>query len=126
MRHQPISHIRDVPEQKCLGHAVRVQRAIRGLSQEELGFRSGLHRNYIGAIERGEINPTFGTLRRLARGLRLSMPDLMTAYVRAEVESQEARGEPECDPCHDCGTCPAELCAALGENCPRRPGPTAP
>jgi len=42
----------------AFGRAVRETRARRGLSQEQLGFTAGLHRNYVGAIERGEINPT--------------------------------------------------------------------
>jgi transcriptional regulator with XRE-family HTH domain len=41
------------------------------MSQEELGFASGLHRNYVGAIEPGEINPTFRILLKLERGLGL-------------------------------------------------------
>ena len=69
-----------------LGRAVRVLRASRGLSQEGLGGRAGLHRNYVGAIERGEINPTFATLLRVSRGLRLSLPELMTTYVEVEAE----------------------------------------
>jgi transcriptional regulator with XRE-family HTH domain len=46
---------------RALGRAVREARARRGLSQEELGFMAGLHRNYVGAIERGEINPSCGS-----------------------------------------------------------------
>jgi DNA-binding XRE family transcriptional regulator len=49
-------------EQIALGRAVYELRARRGLSQEELGFQSGLHRNYVGAIERGEQNITFRLL----------------------------------------------------------------
>ncbi len=56
-------------EHQALGRAVRWARARRGLSQEELGFRSRLHRNYVGAIERGEINPTYKVLLKLGRGL---------------------------------------------------------
>jgi hypothetical protein len=47
------------PEHHALGRALLELRARRGLSQEQLGFDAGLHRNYVGAIERGEINPTF-------------------------------------------------------------------
>jgi len=47
------------PAHVAWGRVVRELRARRGLSQEELGFCSRLHRNYVGAIERGEINPTF-------------------------------------------------------------------
>jgi transcriptional regulator with XRE-family HTH domain len=64
-------------EHDALGHVVRVVRGERGLSQEELGYRAGLHRNYIGAIERGEINPTFRVLLKLERGLQVPLSDLM-------------------------------------------------
>ena len=52
-------------------------RARRGLSQEELGFCARLHRNYVGAIERGEINPTFRVLLKLASGLDLPLSELI-------------------------------------------------
>jgi len=53
------------------GHAVRETRARRGLSQEELGFRAKLHRNYVGAIERGEINPTLRVILKVSKGLQV-------------------------------------------------------
>jgi len=52
------------------------------LSQEELGFVSGLHRNYVGAIERGEINATFRILLKLERGLGLPLAELVRLYER--------------------------------------------
>jgi len=61
----------------ALGRAVRIMRATRGLSQEELGARANLHRNYIGAIERGEINPTFRVLLKLERGLAMPLSELI-------------------------------------------------
>jgi transcriptional regulator with XRE-family HTH domain len=59
---------------------VRVIRATRGLSQEELGALADLHRNYIGAIERGEINPTFRVLLKLERGLATPLSELIAKY----------------------------------------------
>jgi transcriptional regulator with XRE-family HTH domain len=59
------------PVHDVFGAAVRESRARRGLSQEELGFRAKLHRNYIGAIERGEINPTLRVLLKLSKGLQM-------------------------------------------------------
>ena len=56
-------------EHRALGRAVRETRARRGLSQEALGEAAGLHRNYVGAVERGEVNPTFKTLLAVAGGL---------------------------------------------------------
>jgi transcriptional regulator with XRE-family HTH domain len=67
-------------EHLVLGRAVREARARRDLSQERLGVGSGLHRNYIGAIERGEINPTFKVLIKLADGLALPLSELLALY----------------------------------------------
>jgi transcriptional regulator with XRE-family HTH domain len=47
-----------------------------------LGFKSGMHRNYVGAIERGEINPTFRVLLTLARGLSVPLSILIVLYER--------------------------------------------
>ncbi len=74
-----------------LGRAVHELRARFGLSQETLGFQAGLHRNYVGAIERGEINPTFSTLMRLSRGLPIALSELIGLY---ETRSAEVLPEP--------------------------------
>jgi transcriptional regulator with XRE-family HTH domain len=70
------------PEHARLGRTVRELRARRGLSQEALGVRSGLHRNYVGAIERGEINPTFRVLLKLERGLDLPLSEIIELWER--------------------------------------------
>jgi transcriptional regulator with XRE-family HTH domain len=70
-----------------LGAAVRELRACRVISQEELGFRSKLHRNYVGALERGEVNPTFKTLRTLADGLDVELSSLIRLYEEREEEA---------------------------------------
>lgn len=57
------------PDHEALGHAVRALREAAGLSQEELAARCGLHRTYVGGIERGERNVSFGNLIKLARAL---------------------------------------------------------
>ena len=59
-----------------LGDAVRAARSQRGLSQEALGLATGVHRNYIGGIERGERNPTVETVAKLADALGVSVADL--------------------------------------------------
>ncbi len=71
-----------IPQQRALGRAVRELRARRGLSQEGLGFRAGLHRNYVGAVERGGINPTLKTLIALTAGLAVPMSELVRVYER--------------------------------------------
>ena len=62
---------------RAFGRAVRETRACHGLSQEELGFNGGLHRNYVGAIERGEINPTLRVILKLARGFEAPPSELL-------------------------------------------------
>lgn len=60
-----------------VGLRVREIRTRRGWSQEQLGFKSGLHRNYIGGIERGERNVAVVNLYRLAKALRVPPRDLL-------------------------------------------------
>ena len=46
-----------------------------GWSQEECAFRAGVHRTYVGAVERGEYDVTILTLQRLAKTLEISLQD---------------------------------------------------
>jgi DNA-binding XRE family transcriptional regulator len=76
------------PEHHALGRALLELRARRGLSQEQLGADAELHRNYVGALERGEINPTFRILLKLAAGLRLPLSELIAVYERHQAETR--------------------------------------
>ena len=58
-----------IEAQKALGRAVRDFRKQRELSQEALADISGLHRTYVGGVERGERNPTYTSIVRLAEAL---------------------------------------------------------
>jgi transcriptional regulator with XRE-family HTH domain len=51
------------------GARVRRYRKQRGLSQEKLGFEAGVHRTFVGAVERGEVNISIINVLRLARAL---------------------------------------------------------
>jgi len=68
--------------QFALGVTVRQLRGIGRLSQERLGEDAGLHRNYVGAIERGEINPTLRVLCKVGNGLRVPASDLLVMAER--------------------------------------------
>jgi transcriptional regulator with XRE-family HTH domain len=59
-----------------LGHVIREARGDSRISQEELGLRTGVHRNYIGGIERGERNPSVTTVAVLAEELGVKMSEL--------------------------------------------------
>jgi len=61
----------------ALGRAVREARKAAGISQERCGELSGLHRNEIGALERGEKNISFINLLRVCAAVRRSPSDLL-------------------------------------------------
>lgn len=57
------------PELRAIGQAIRLLRLERNMSQEELADVAGLHRNYIGGIERGERNVGIKAILALAQAL---------------------------------------------------------
>jgi transcriptional regulator with XRE-family HTH domain len=66
---------RDDP-QIGLGKAIRKLRQEKKLSQEALGNRAEIHPTWISHIESGRINPTWGNVRRIAKGLDLPLEQL--------------------------------------------------
>jgi len=62
---------------KKLGRAIRELRDDLGISQEELGFRAGIHRNYVGSVERGERNIAIENTHSIAKVLGVSVSELM-------------------------------------------------
>ncbi len=60
-----------------LGDNLRKAREGKGWSQERLALKSGLHRTYVGAVERGEYNITILTLRRLTKTLGITLRDAL-------------------------------------------------
>lgn len=66
------------PTRKKLGEKIRKLRKKKGLSQEELGFQSHLHRTYIGAIERAEQNVSIDIIHKIAKALKVFPKDLLS------------------------------------------------
>lgn len=62
---------------KQLGDKIRKIRKKQGISQEELGFRSNLHRTYIGAIERAEQNVSIDNIHKIAKALKVPPKELL-------------------------------------------------
>jgi len=61
---------------KKFGEKVREERLKRKLSQEELANIAGVHRTYIGMIERAEKNITLQNIEKMSRALRVTIQDL--------------------------------------------------
>lgn len=58
------------------GNKVAELRKGQKMSQEELADKCGLHRTYLGAIERGEKSPTLNTVYKIAKGLNININQL--------------------------------------------------
>jgi transcriptional regulator with XRE-family HTH domain len=76
-----------------LGKALRRARKARGLSQERLGLETGIHRNYVGGIERGERKPTLERIVMLANELGTSLVELFREASEA-IAAQRAQRAP--------------------------------
>ncbi|MGI5222218.1 helix-turn-helix domain-containing protein [Nocardia sp. CA-290969] len=63
---------------KALGHAIRVMRAERQWSQEDLVARSGISKRTIGRIETGQSSMQMPQMLRIATALGVSLGDLLT------------------------------------------------
>jgi transcriptional regulator with XRE-family HTH domain len=75
--------------QKQFGERVRELRLARGLSQEELAFKAGIHRTYLGGIESIERNPSLKNVNAVAEalGVTLSALFLFSAYSEKEKDN---------------------------------------
>lgn len=61
----------------ALGRAIRDYRSRRRISQEDLAHRAGMHRTYLGGIERGERNPSYTNIRKVAEALGIDAWELL-------------------------------------------------
>lgn len=78
----------------AFGRALRSLRLRLALTQEAFAQRCDSHRNYVGALERGETSPTLRVQLRLARGLGISLVEL-AGEVERQLAALESRGDDE-------------------------------
>jgi len=62
------------------GEKVREERHRQGLSQEELASRAGVHRTYIGMLERAEKNITLENIEKVAKALGLKISEFFKDF----------------------------------------------
>lgn len=63
------------------GLRIKELRTEKNLTQEQFAKECGLHKNYIGMVERGERNPSLINIDIIAKGLEISISDLMKFWV---------------------------------------------
>jgi transcriptional regulator with XRE-family HTH domain len=63
---------------EILADNIKAHRERKEVSQDEFAARCGLHRTYIGSVERCERNVTLATLELLADAVGCSVPELLT------------------------------------------------
>ncbi len=61
--------------EKQVGNRIKQLRNNLGISQEELGFLSGVHRTYIASLEVGKRNVSIVTLEKIVKALNVSMSE---------------------------------------------------
>ena len=61
---------------------MRLLRTQQKISQEELAGLAGLHRTFVGSVERGERNVSIDNIEKLAKALNVSVVDLLRTETR--------------------------------------------
>lgn len=69
------------------GSVVRKYRRLKGITQEELAFATGIDASPIGKIERNEASPTVTTLARIAAALNFPLAELFQRGDDGEIEN---------------------------------------
>jgi transcriptional regulator with XRE-family HTH domain len=73
---------REVAILEAFGNNVATRRRELGLSQEGLAERAGLHRTYVGSVERGERNPALKSIVKIALALGVNPGDLLKGVLQ--------------------------------------------
>jgi transcriptional regulator with XRE-family HTH domain len=62
---------------RIVGEAIRNHRKLAGLTQEKLAEKAGLHHNFIGELERANMETSLTSLLKIARALKVRVRDLI-------------------------------------------------
>ncbi len=72
-----------------IGTRIKDLREKIGMNQEELAFLAGVHRTYVGAVERGEQNLTLMTMKRFMDALGASLEEFFTGFTQKQASKLE-------------------------------------
>ena len=78
------------PEPLDLGQRVRELRKAKGWTLDQAAGQAGLARSTLSKIENGQMSPTYDAVKKLAEGLKISVPQLFTPAGRAQVSGRMA------------------------------------
>jgi len=76
---------------QLFGAALKKIRKSKGLSQERFGAELGLHRTHVGFLEKGLRDPSFSTVYKIAKGLKMSLVELMSYVEEEEVKTSSQK-----------------------------------
>jgi transcriptional regulator with XRE-family HTH domain len=79
------------PVLKALGQRIRELRSEQGYSQESFADHCGVHRTFMGTIERGESNLSFSNLVKVAEGLGITLAQLLSGLEKKAAQSAKER-----------------------------------
>lgn len=82
----------DRPLARKFGFLIRKLRTKAGLSQEDFADLCGLHRTYIGSIERGEKTVTIETANKLAQALNFTLSQLFLKLEQEQFSQDDNNG----------------------------------
>lgn len=67
----------EIALQRALGERIRELRKKAGYSQEGFADAAGVHRTYMGTLERGEANVSLGNLHKISKALLITISEMM-------------------------------------------------
>jgi len=76
----------------AVGREIARRRTAKRMSQERLAELAGLHRNYVGLVERGQRNPTLKTLFAIAEALDSTLTELFADVPRSRRSAAREAG----------------------------------
>ena len=79
-----------VAEPLNLGQRVRELRKAKGWTLDQAAAQAGLARSTLSKIENGQMSPTYDAVKKLAEGLKITVPQLFTPAGRAQVSGRMA------------------------------------